>query len=122
MRKLIYSFLKNTLGIDVYQDFIPENAPLPAAAYYIVSENTEGAISGGVDYREINITCDIVTNTSRLDTDFHVNKLKAFDKRRADDFQLVSILSTNDILLPNSNSKFFQNSVDISLIPYSSSV
>lgn len=122
MRTLIYSLLKETLGIDVYQDFVPETATLPAAAYYIVSENTEGALSGGVDYRIVNITCDVVTSKSRLSTDSFVNKIRAIDKTRTKDFQFVNILSINDIQLPNSNSKFFQTSVDISLIPYKSRV
>lgn len=120
-RKKIYQFLKDTLELKVHQDLVPETEPLPSASYYIVSEPTEGALAGGVDLRRYNVTCDVITGTSRLDTDDLVNKLKAFDKyTRHADFQLINITNTNPAPRTDSNVKLFQTSVDLEFVMRSS--
>ena len=112
-QELIYKFLKDTLGVKVHQDLVPETAQLPSASYYIVSEPTEGAIKGGVDLRRYNATCDVVTN-SRLTTNEYVKKLKAFENFTThEDFQLIRITNVNQTPRTDSNVKLFQTAVDL---------
>ncbi|CAM0042119.1 hypothetical protein VPHK394_0011 [Vibrio phage K394] len=112
-QELIYQFLKDTLGVKVHQDLVPETAQLPSASYYIVSEPTEGALKGGVDLRRYNATCDVVTN-NRLTTNEYVNKLKTFENFTTHgDFQLIRITNVNQTPRTDSNVKIFQTSVDL---------
>lgn len=113
-RKLIYKFLKDTLGVKVHQDLVPEKASLPAASYYIVSEPTEGPINGGIDLRRYNVTCDIIVDTSRLDNDELANKLKRLNnKTDLEDFQLFRVVRSGDTPRIDSNVKIFQSSIDL---------
>lgn len=112
-QELIYQFLKDTLGVKVHQDMVPETAQLPAASYYIVSEPAEGAMKGGVDLRRYNATCDIVTN-SRTTTNEYANKLKAFENfTTGGDFQLIRLTNVNQTPRADSNVKLFQTSIDL---------
>ena len=113
-RKQIYQFLTNTLGVKVHQDLVPEDQALPSASYYLVSEPTEGALKGGVDLRKYNVQVDVITNTSRLDTDVLTNKLKAFDNFCTHpDFQKISIIACGDSPRVDTNVKIFQTSLDV---------
>ena len=115
-RARIYSLLKNTLGIDVHNNQIPELSPKPAASYMIISKPTEGAFKGGVDLRRANIQVDLISDTKQSDLDLLTAKLELLDNTHDADFQMIRIVNVSDLPGMDGGVNFYQTSVDIELV------
>ena len=114
--------LKTVLGVDIYQDSMPESASLPAASFANISKTTDKVLSGNVDLRRSNWSVKIAVDTSRLDCDVLCNKLRALDGGRYSGFQLINVISDSDEPRPDPNIQIYTTNIDLELIPLSSSV
>lgn len=121
-RAKIYSLIKNTLGIEVYNKRIPIDAVKPAASYMITSKPTEGPLKGGVDLRRCNVQIDIACDTKQTDLDLLSAKLEELDNTTSDDFQYIAVSSVTDLPGIDGNVDFYQTSVDIELVFRSSNL
>ncbi|HIF9075738.1 TPA: hypothetical protein ACX6NV_000569 [Photobacterium damselae] len=113
-REKVYSFLTQTLGVKLYQDFVPETAELPAASYLRINDDKNNVLDGSVDLRREQYQVEIVHDVSRLECDKISNKVRKLDGHSEhSDFQLIDILNYKDVPLHDPDVEIFVNSMDI---------
>lgn len=117
-RDKVYQLLTTTLGIDVYQDFVPETATLPAVSYFRLSSTTQKPIKGSPDLRQDQYQINIVTGTSRLDTDDLAGKIRALDgKYDHTYFQYINVIADSDNPRPDPTINVFGVTIDVEFTP-----
>lgn len=121
MRARVYELLKSALEIDVYQDFVPENAKLPACSFVNISKPTERDMSDNVILRRSNWSVKILSDKSRIECDEICDKLRSIEifKRkfkRKYDLQHFKIISDSDEPRLNPDVKLFATNIDFEVV------
>jgi hypothetical protein len=95
-RTAIFQLIEAASGVTAYQDFIPQDAPLPAVSYLLVSSpDGERTIEGGVTLQRHFWQIEILANT-RLEGDAIGEKLRQLDGVTTDDFQRIAVSEPRD--------------------------
>lgn len=113
-RTNVYKLLKETIGVTVYQDFVPETATLPAASYFRINSTTQKPLTASPDLRQSQYQIDIVSGVSRLEADAMADKIRAIDgKTDHENFQLISIVADTDMPRPDPSVNVFGVTIDV---------
>ena len=114
----IYSLLAEVLGVPVYQDFIPEKKPKPAASYLIINRETEKVLKGTPVLRRITVQVSISSDTSRLDCELVCDRLRALDGSfMHSNFQYISIISDTDDPISDTSERIYTTNIELQLTP-----
>lgn len=95
-RSSIFELIKAASQVPVYPDYIPQEVPLPAIAYSLVS-SPDGLrpLEGGVSLQQHFWQLEILAAT-RLEGDAIGERLRQLDGRQTDDFQYIAVSEPRD--------------------------
>lgn len=114
----IYQLLTTLLGIPIYQDFIPESKPKPAASYLIIYRESERDLKGKNILRRVNVQVSISSEQSRIETEQYCNILRSIDGSSSlENFQYASILSDTDEPRSDSSEPIYTTNIELQLTP-----
>jgi hypothetical protein len=95
-RAAIYELIKDAAKVSVYPDYIPQETPLPAIAYSLVSSpDGERTLEGGITLQQHFWQLEILTNC-RLEGDDIAERIRQLDGLQTDDFQRVEVAEPRD--------------------------
>lgn len=95
-RAAIFELIKAASQVPVYTDSIPQEVPIPAIAYSLVSSpDGERPLEGGVSLQQHFWQLEILAPT-RLEGDAIGERLRQLDGRQTDDFQHIAASEPRD--------------------------
>ena len=107
----LYKVISEFASVNLYPDFVPKNASLPAMSY-THNSNGRSRVLNGISYGSWDTWRLSISGNNRDECDTIINEINLLDGTTSAMFQAVHILSVNDEPA-NINSKVFIAFVDI---------
>lgn len=95
-REAFHRLIGGALGLEPYPDTVPQEAPLPAAGYFLTSPvQANRTLEGGIALQSHNWQIDLYA-TRRTQLDELASRLAALDNTTTTEFQRVTVLDARD--------------------------
>jgi|TARA_R110000764_G_scaffold231623_2_gene323328 hypothetical protein len=108
----VYSLLSSSASCDVYRDFIPEGATLPAISFvditHAFSRVLDGSKTNKFDTWRLSLVCENSTDMSAL-----VNEIETIDNTSTDEFQRIFVIYKNSDPQSDVDQGFYRSTIDL---------